>query len=123
MYNLPESALDPRPGDVVIARSEDGWQVMVIEDLVAVDRLLPLGDRGSRRYVPESLQHDSAPTRWQDQVLLLVSLYSDRFASAADAAAAEGSDALESPVRHVLVEATTLTTHTAVVHRSAAQDR
>ena len=89
---------------------------MVIEDLVAVDRLLPLGDRGSRRYVPESVQSDSAAARWQDQVLLLVSRHTERFETADDAGAAVAAGTLGPPISHVLLEAASLTAVSAVLH-------
>lgn len=117
-WSTAPDALDCRPGDVVIADLDrSGWRVIVIEDVVALRRLVPLGERGSRTFVDEHVLRDSQPPAWHGEVHLLVSLHPDRFDSPASAHAAADAAALREPVAGVCVPAVALTAGRAELHR------
>lgn len=115
MYTLAPDALDPRPGDVVAADLDGaGWQVLIIDHVVALGELLPLGDRGSRSFIDEATARDSVEPRWSGEVQLLVRLHLARFATAQAAQAAYAAGELDPPVTGVVVSAGRLTHSRAV---------
>lgn len=107
-FEVADSGVDPRAGDVLVVPVDGGWQVMVVEDVVALDRLVPLGERGARRFLPMSSVMDSADPPWHGRVQLLVTLFPEVAESSADAARAYGAGTLGRSVRPVLVDAGTL---------------
>lgn len=119
-FTLDGSGVDPRPGDVLVVPTGEGWQVMTVEELVALDRLLPLGVRGERAFVPASAVMDSADPPWHGSVQLLVTLYLDVHPSDGDAIEAQRSGTPGPSVRPVLVDAGSLPATTVLVEPPAS---
>jgi len=110
-YVLPDNAIDLRPGDTVLANLDgDDWRVILVQDVIALRRLMPFGERGSRRFVGEDLLRDSVAPAWAGEVHLLVRLFDSRFATAEEAGTAARSGQLGAATSDVCLDAARLTT-------------
>jgi len=116
---FPPGALDCRPGDHVIRGSDRAWGVDRIEDVVALERLLPLGPRDSASLVPQGDLLDSAPPAYLDEVHLLVTVFDDVFSTAEEAAAAVEAGRLGGVQAPACVPAGRYTPANARIHQRA----
>jgi hypothetical protein len=99
---LPEGTVNCRSGDYLITpAAEDVWKVFEVETLVAISRLLPIGDRTATEFIEEHHALDSERPMGMDEIYILATVFMESFGSQDAAVRAIESTDLPSAIPHV----------------------
>lgn len=114
-HALPPGAIDPRAGDFVVRPADGGFEVLHVDDVVALTRLVAL--EGERRFLDEGPLRDSEPPAYEGEIFVLARGYDARFTSADAAIAAIDAGSVGAARERVCVPVRDLPESSVRVHR------
>jgi hypothetical protein len=121
---LPSAAVRCNRGEYLLRPSAEGiWTVWLVEDFVALSRLLPIGDRDATEFIEQRLVGDSEPPAGSTTIYLLLTLFGETFSNQQAAIEAIESAALSIQTLHVCADIDECPASTTIVYARKSESR